>query len=71
MATPGFMEWATRSLHSGDLSALSAIASGFRAEDARLKRLSRRGFVYQRDNGRITVTPRGRMALIIRHLAIR
>jgi hypothetical protein len=71
MAIPGFIEWATRSLRSGDLGALAAVADGFRAEEARLNRLSRRGFVAQRNNGRITVTPRGRMALFIRHLILR
>jgi hypothetical protein len=71
MRNNGVREWATRNLHSGDLSALSAIAGGFKAEKARLQRLSRRGFVAERDNGRVTVTPRGRVALIVRHFIFR
>jgi hypothetical protein len=67
----GFRAWTTRKLHSGDLAALSAIAKGGRADEDRIDRLTRRGFVAQRRDGRTFVTARGRVALAIRRLTPR
>ncbi len=60
--------WATRKLRSGDLTALSAIASGRAAEETREQRLLRRGFVCQHGDGRLGVTTLGRVALVIKRL---
>lgn len=61
-------EWATRKLRQGDLTALAALASGSQdvGED-RVKRLHKRGFVVER-NDSVSVTTRGRVALMIRRL---
>ena len=65
-------EWATRKLRSGDLTALSAIArGGARADDERIDRLMRRGFLAQRRDGHRVVTARGRVALAIKHFSAR
>jgi hypothetical protein len=47
-----FRRWATRKLHTGDLTALLALANGGqRPSDTCLDRLSRRGFVLLDANG--------------------
>ena len=58
--------WATHQLHKGDLTALAAIVHGGKPDDERAKRLARRGFIAVKPSGRCLITPRGRMALIVR-----
>jgi hypothetical protein len=59
-------EWATDELQTGDLKALGAIASRrTQPKDEILRRLFNRHFVSIR-GGKIDVTLRGRVALIIR-----
>ena len=64
----GLRGWATRQLHIGDLTALFATAEGRLADDDRIKRLARRGFVTAKSNGRPLITTRGRVALAIKRL---
>jgi hypothetical protein len=67
----GFRKWATRGLHAGDLTALSVLSNGaLRADQGRIERLKRRGFVAQRRNGRPSITARGRAALAIKRLTL-
>lgn len=59
--------WATYKLKPGDLTALVSIASRrVRADEARLARLRRRGFVTERSDGSVAVTIRGRLAIAIK-----
>jgi hypothetical protein len=67
--TENLQAWTMRKLRYGDLTALSSIAHGAKPEDERIRRLSRRGFVVSRRNGRLAVTGRGRIALMIRRLS--
>jgi hypothetical protein len=67
--TENLQAWTTRKLRYGDLTALSNIAHGSWPEDERVRRLSRRGFVVCRRSGRLAVTGRGRIALMIRRLS--
>ncbi len=69
--TVGIRDWATRKLHTGDLTALAAVADGLAVDEVRLKRLQRRGFLSQLDDGRVVVTARGRVALMIKRLTPR
>jgi hypothetical protein len=62
-----FKRWATRKLHSGDLSALAQVAySGQTPRGVSVDRLSQRRFVAVRPNGKVAVTFRGHVALMIR-----
>lgn len=64
----GIKEWVTRNLRSGDLTALSAVAHGCATkDDERIRRLLQRGYVAGK-NGKFVITPRGRLALLIRRL---
>lgn len=67
----GPREWSRSKLQSGDLTALSAIAHGMRTDEDRAKRLFRRGFVSERGDGSVSITPRGRLALMIRRVSPR
>jgi len=58
--------WSTRKLRSGDLTALAAIADGSAAVAECVDRLARRRFVAKKPDGRIVVTLRGHMALVIK-----
>jgi hypothetical protein len=67
--TDGLREWSTSKLRHGDLTALHDLVAGSRAEESRLKRLARRGFIAQRKSGQFAVTARGRVALLVRRLS--
>jgi hypothetical protein len=57
----------TLDLRLGDLTALAAIAEGWeQPTDSRITRLKRRQFVSAGRDGRIRVTLRGRIALMVR-----
>ena len=61
--------WATHRLKWGDLAALRGIAKGVgSAEEDRLRRLYRRGFV-KRIESKPQVTLPGRAALVVRQFA--
>lgn len=63
-------KWATRNLRSGDLTALAAIVSGCaNTEPERVNRLSQRGFVVKKPDGRLAATIVGRTALAVRRFA--
>ena len=65
------MKWATRKLRPGDLTTLSAIArSSFITSPERIARLRRRHFVEQRRDGRLAITVPGRLALLVKQLAL-
>jgi len=68
----GVKHWATRNLQSGDLTALREIAKGAQKapQESQIARLQRRGFVALRKNRKPSVTPSGRLALLIRSLPI-
>ena len=59
--------WVTQKLHRGDLHALAAAAGhgGDLPNLDQLKRLSMRGLVTQ-NAGKISVTMKGRLALVVR-----
>lgn len=64
----GIKGWVTHNLRSGDLTALSAVASGCATkDDERIRRLLQRGYIVSK-NGKLVITPRGRLALLIRRL---
>ena len=64
-------KWATRKLRTGDLTALAAIAHGaMRPEPERVERLSDRGFVTNKQNGDVSATLAGRIALLIKRLSM-
>jgi len=58
--------WSTRKLRSGDLTALATIAHGSTAATECIERLARRRFVAKKPDGRIVVTLRGHVALMIK-----
>lgn len=64
--------WATRNLYSGDLTALREIVKGTQKapQESQIARLQRRRFVALRRDRRPSVTPSGRLALLIRRLPI-
>ena len=65
-------EWATRKLRYGDLTALGTIRrGGEHVPEDRLCRLSKRGFITKRGNGKVVVTIPGRLALLVKILAPR
>jgi hypothetical protein len=60
--------WARRDLQRGDLDALLELTNGARwsaSEPARLQRLSERGFIKTREEDKLQVTMRGRVALLL------
>lgn len=63
------VQWATRDLRAGDLSALADVAKGSALDSGtRTERLRRRGFLARR--GR-TITFRGRLALLVWRFVVR
>jgi uncharacterized protein YpbB len=64
--------WVTRNLHRGDLHALEVVANGVGSapDEDQIERLSKRGFVTQKAN-KVTVTAKGRLALVIRRFIFR
>ena len=63
--------WSTQGLKAGDLTALTAVANGSQSSEAeRIKRLAGRGFVARERDGKVSVTFRGRAALIIRRILL-
>ena len=63
--------WVTHQLHKGDLTALAALADGDgdgKLDKDRIGRLARRGFIAIQPSGRSHITPRGRIALVLRRL---
>lgn len=63
----GLRDWAVRDLRTGDLSGLAAIARGATERDQeRVRRLAHRGLVASTPDGKIAITPAGRLALFIR-----
>jgi hypothetical protein len=64
--------WVTLDLRHGDLTALAEIAKGWREPtDSRVARLKRRQFVAVGRDGRIRVTVRGQIALLVRRVTRR
>ncbi len=62
-----FRRWATQGLRTGDLTALFALAqAGTEPNDGATERLERRGFIKRDRDGRISLTLRGRVAVMIR-----
>jgi hypothetical protein len=62
----------TLDLRLGDLTALAAIAKGWdEPTDSRITRLKRRQFVSAGRDGRVRVTLRGHMALVVRRITKR
>lgn len=61
--------WATQKLKVGDLSALASMANGRKdSEPQRVRRLASRGFIAESGDGNISVTARGRIALMIKRV---
>ena len=68
----GAKTWATDKLRAGDLTALAAIAtSRGHADEGRILRLQERGFIARQQDRSFRVTPRGRVALLIKRLMLR
>ncbi len=62
-----FRRWATHGLRTGDLTALFTLAqAGAQPNDGCAERLERRGFIRRDANGQVTLTLRGRLAVMIR-----
>lgn len=67
----GIRRWATRSLRTGDLTALSKIAKGSSVDDPnRIDRLRKRGFVTAKIDGRPEITLPGRLALAAKNIGM-
>jgi hypothetical protein len=65
-----FSQWARKELERGDLNVLSELAKGWNTPSpGRLARLDRRGFVTRRENEKMSVTLKGRLALWVRWLS--
>lgn len=64
--------WATRDLRSGDLTALRWLARGEgNPDNGQLERLLRRGFLREGADGKYRLTIPGRLALILKAIALR
>ncbi len=62
----GLKRWSTRKLRPGDLTALAAIADGSAApKETSVNRLAQRHFITRKADGRMAVTARGHVALMI------
>jgi hypothetical protein len=64
-----FSDWARKELERGDLSTLSELAKGTAWGDpnpGRIERLNHRGFVAKKENQKLQVTLKGRLALWVR-----
>jgi hypothetical protein len=62
-----FSDWARKELERGDLSTLSELAKGWGDPNpAQIERLNRRGFVAKKENQKLQVTLKGRLALWVR-----
>ena len=62
-----FSDWARKELERGDLSTLSELAKGWGDPNpGRVERLNRRGFVAKKENQKLQVTLKGRLALWVR-----
>jgi hypothetical protein len=64
-----FSDWARKELERGDLSTLSELTKGTAWGDpnpGRTERLNRRGFVAKKENQKLQVTLKGRLALWVR-----
>jgi len=65
-------DWATRRLRYGDLTALGTVRKGTASiPQERLERLTKRGFVARKADGKLVVTIPGRLALLVRSLTPR
>jgi hypothetical protein len=61
-------QWARKDLKRGDLSALLELTKDGRWNDpnpVRLQRLDKRGFVKKREDDKLRVTMKGRVALLL------
>jgi hypothetical protein len=59
--------WGARKLRPADLAALSAVYSGTaNLQDASVQRLKRRHYISAKPDGRLILTFRGQMALMVR-----
>lgn len=61
--------WVTKSLHRGDLKALSGLAQGNQPPSEKIGRLVFRKFATVTSNGSPRVTGRGRIALLLRNIS--
>jgi hypothetical protein len=60
--------WARKELERGDLSTLSELKKGtaWGTNPGRIERLNRRGFIAKKENEKLRVTLKGRLALWVR-----
>ena len=65
-----FSQWARKELERGDLNVVSELAKGWNTPSpGRLARLGHRGFVIRRENEKLSVSLKGRLALWVRRLS--
>lgn len=67
----GLRRWATRHLHSGDLTFLRDLRKGAQeTNEGRLERLRKRGFIKLLDSQKVHVTVLGWAALIVKQFML-